>query len=812
MAGFLPKLLLYVLGVPGEGVTRLDGVEFGLLRGSPGIYLSIIGVGLVVGAVCYFRTTESISVGLRLLLAALRFLAVSLVGFGLLGGLILFRVQTNSRQAVAFAIDSSGSMNISDVDGRARIAAVREALKRPAVKRLADKYKLDLYSIASEPRRAATELAGDEDGDREPSSDSASAVRAMGPSNLASGLASIQSAYASGQLRALVVLSDGRDTSGQEWTLPAAGAPVVAIPVGRSADKDLRLSRVEAPGFVYAGDSLAVTASIAHTGLADRSVSVRLSVDGKPQNESRRDLTLNRTGSSEKVVLETVLKEAGLKRLTVQVAPLEDEATPLNNEQSVYVDVRPESIRVLYVEGNPRWEYRHIKDALMVDPAVDPTFLLRVSGEEWLCQGNQLKARKSQPAKGKPDGNGEPGKEGDAADKASKAEKKAPDYIIKNPERGFPRDRLELFPFDVLILGDVARKYLEGGPLRNIYEFVKERGGGLATLGGFHVYSAGSYETSLLNQMLPVDVKDEEEDQFEDRFQAAATPVGLRHPVMQLEWESRKNTKAWKELPVLEGGNVLTRARPGASVLAVHDTEADRILLAAHKFFEGRVLSAGVDTTYRWRLGRREEDAPDYHRRFWSLLVRWLALNPHLRGDSDTLFTNVNQYHVGSPVILMTRMLDKDFNPVEDAAVEFTVEAPGGRVIRYASQASLLTPGLYSCRFVPDEVGPHQFTVRCPQPDGSESIAQLSVEVEESPAELRHPGVDETGLRRLAESTGGDVLALEDLERLPDILGEPTSIETEVRSLEAGRTWAFFALVVLLLGVEWFYRKRRGLS
>ena len=792
MAGFLPKFLLYVLGVPGEGVTRLDGVEFGLLRGSPGTYLSIIGVGLVVGALCYFRTTESISVRLRLLLAALRFLAVALVGFGLLGGLILFQVQTDSRQTVAFAVDSSGSMAIADLDGQARIAAVQEALVRPAVKRLADKYELDLYSIGPEPQHSA----------KEPSSDSVAAIRAMGPSSLASGLASIQSAYASGQLRALVVLSDGRDTSGQEWILPAAGAPVVAIPVGRSADRDLRISRVEAPGFVYAGDSLAVTASIAHAGLADRSVSVSLLVDGKPQNESRRDLTLNRTGTAEKVVLETVLKEAGLKRLTVQTAPVEEEATPLNNEQSVYVDVRPESIRVLYVEGSPRWEYRHIKDALMVDPAVDPTFLLRVSGEEWLCQGNQLKAQKSQPTEEKPVNSGNPGK----------ASKKTPNYIIKRPERGFPRDRIELFPFDVLILGDVARKYLEGGPLRNIYEFVKERGGGLATLGGFHVYSAGSYETSLLNQMLPVDVQDEEEDQFEDRFQAAATPVGLRHPVMQLEWESRKNAKAWKELPVLEGGNVLTRARPGASVLAVHDTEADRILLAAHKFFEGRVLSAGVDTTYRWRLGRREEDAPDYHRRFWSLLVRWLALNPHLRGDSDTLFTNVNQYHVGSPVILMTRMLDKDFNPIEDAAVEFTVKSPGDRVVRYASQASLLTPGLYSCRFAPDEVGPHQFTVRCPQPDGSESIAQLSVEVEESPAELRHPGVDETGLRRLAESTGGEVLALEDLERLPDILGEPTSIETEVRSLEAGRTWAFFALVVLLLGVEWFYRKRRGLS
>jgi hypothetical protein len=160
----------------------------------------------------------------------------------------------------------------------------------------------------------------------------------------------------------------------------------------------------------------------------------------------------------------------------------------------------------------------------------------------------------------------------------------------------------------------------------------------------------------------------------------------------------------------------------------------------------------------------------------------------------------------------MTRMVDKDYNPVEDVEPEFTVKPPSGRVARYLPRASMLTPGLYSCQFVPGEAGQYDLSVKRPRPDGSEGIAQMSVVVEENPRELEYPSVNEPGLRSLAEATGGQVLALNDIGRLSEVLGQPTAQEVEVRTLEFGRSWTFFGLLVFLLTAEWFFRKRRGLS
>jgi len=743
-------------------------------------------------------------------------LAVTLIVFALLGGVLRLTVTEYVRQTVVFAVDGSGSMEVADVGGRKRFDAAAEALSsRAGLDALNDQYELQLYEIGSGPRATSLEdLAGRAepgrgDGDETAGSQSKEGVgqtEPMGLSDLWADLQAIEARYSPDELRAVVLLSDGRDTSAERRASWRGRSPVLTVSVGGTTERDLRVAQVEGPNFAYAGDPLIVEAALEHRGLGGRTAVVGLVVDGKPVPGSKQEITLDSAGRGHSVRMETRQKEAGLKRFTVRVEPMDDEATALNNDQSVYVDVRPETIRVLYVEGQPRWEYRHIKDVLMTDTAIEPTFLMRITGDEWLCQGNQIRGAGSDAGKD----NGDEGAN-EGTDAGATKDAKKPKYIINDPARGFPKDRLELFQFDVLLLGDVSRKYLEGAPLQNIYDFVKERGGGLATLGGFHVYSAGSYETSLINQMLPVVIRDEAEDQFEERFQVFPSPVGLRHPAMRLELDPGANRKAWTELAVLEGGNILTKSRPGAIVLARHDTENERIVFSAHKFFEGRVLTSSVDTTYRWRLGR-PEGAPDYLRRFWGQVVRWLAKNPHLRGRSDTLFADVNQFHLGSPVTLMTRMVDADYNAVEDVQPVFAVKTPSGRVTRYTPRASLLTPGLYMCRFVPDEVGPHNVTVKRPKPDGTEGIAQMDIVVEEDPAELQVPSVDEESLQLLAESSGGQPLLLEEIGNVREILAEPTATEQQAQTVDMRRSWAFFCVVVLLLSVEWFYRKRRGLS
>lgn len=818
MSQTFARILLWLFGLENDGVVRVDRVSADLLYGSMGHFAVIAGLALVLAAVCYGWTTESITWRLRSLLGFVRALAVALIVFALFGGVVRLAMTENVRQTVVFAVDGSGSMGIADVGGRKRFDAAVEALdSHTGLDTLKDRYELRFCVIGRGPREISlgasagrTESGGGDEKEAAGSqrAEDADQTGPMGLSDLWADLLGIEAKYSPDKLRAVVLLSDGRDTSGKKLTAWRGRCPVLTVPVGGRTEKDARVAQVEAPSFVYAGDPLIVEATLEHRGLAGRTAVVSLVVDGKPDPGRKQEITLDSAGRAHTVRLETQQKEAGLKRFTVRVEPLDDEATAINNEQSVYVDVRPETIRVLYVEGQPRWEYRHIKDVLMTDTAIEPTFLMRITGDEWLCQGNQIQAAGSVDGKDDPDG---AASEGAGPEAGPAKDAKKPKYIIKNPARGFPKDRLELFQFEVLILGDVSRKYLEGAPLQNIYEFVKERGGGLATLGGFHVYSAGSYETSLINQMLPVVIRDEAEDQFEERFQVFPSPVGFRHPAMRLELDPGANRKVWTELPVLEGGNILTRSRPGAVVLARHDTENERIVFSAHKFFEGRVFSSSVDTTYRWRLGR-PEGAPDYLRRFWGQVVRWLAKNPHLRGRSDTLFADVNQYHLGSPVTLMTRMVDADYNPVEDAQPVFAVKTPSGRITRYTPRTSLMTPGLYMCRFVPDEVGAHHVTVKRPKPDGTEGIAQMDIVVEEHPTELQVPSVDEDSLRLLAESSGGELIPLEAIGNVSQVLAEPTATEQQVRTVDVRRSWAFFGLVVLLLSVEWFYRKRRGLS
>ncbi|MBI2191151.1 MAG: hypothetical protein HYU36_04125 [Planctomycetes bacterium] len=831
MSAFLTKTLLWIFGLDTGDAAVIERLDFALLYGSFGLLLAAAGLAVVLATLCYARTTEGITTRMRVFLALLRVLSISLVAFALLGGMVRFHLGDQRRQTVVFAVDGSGSMAIEDVRGASRLSAACEALtSSPALRALGAVYDLEFYRLGSPlVRWGGTSGLGGLAGQFSRSGvEAAAAAKGLlppsespgtGNSPLRDNLAEILSRFPKENLRAVVALTDGRDTTGASLGDLSTEVPVFAVPVGQVQGKDVRITRLEAPHYVYTGDPITLVTTIEHSGLGDRSVSLKLLVDGKVQPESEQKITLDKAGTAQAVRLYVQQKEPGLKRFQVHVPALEDEATGRNNEQSVYLDVRPEPIRVLYIEGKPRWEFRHVKDALSTDPAIRATFLIRLTGDEWLCQGYQ--GREDKAAAG-PEGDGGQGTappEGEAkpAEGAGPASSKAAapptaDLLLKNPARGFPQDRLELLQFDVVILGDVPRKDLEGVPLQNLYEFVRERGGGLATLGGFSVYSAGNYESSLLNQMLPVFIQDEEEDQFEERFRVVPSPAGLRHPTLQLDPDPALNAKVWRELPLLEGGNVVTRARPGAFVLARHDTDSNRIIFAAQKFFEGRVLSASVDSTYLWRLGRKEETEPNYHRRFWGLVVRWLARNPQMLGQNDTIFTDVNHYRIGRPILLMTRVVDKDFNPVDDADVRFSAKSPGGRVTRYAPEVSLLTPGLYQCRVVPNEAGPHQFTVNRPRPDGSEGIAQMTVHVEEDPNEFRHPAVHEAALQALAENTGGQIVPLRDVDRLGTLLARPTSREARVIGIEVRRSWTFLLAVVALWTMEWVFRKRRGLS
>ena len=127
--------------------------------------------------------------------------------------------------------------------------------------------------------------------------------------------------------------------------------------------------------------------------------------------------------------------------LEVSAAAFNNETTDKNNSSSHSVRILDEKIKVLYVEGIPRWEFRYLRWVLLRDPRLDVRFLM--------TQGDPALAGSS------------------------------PRHI-----GSLPPNKEDLFKYDLIILGDVPAGYFNTEQLELIDELVKERGGSLMMLAG----------------------------------------------------------------------------------------------------------------------------------------------------------------------------------------------------------------------------------------------------------------------------------------------------------------------------------------
>ena len=128
------------------------------------------------------------------------------------------------------------------------------------------------------------------------------------------------------------------------------------------------------------------------------------------------------------------------------------------------VNVGSEPRRILYIEGEPRWEYKFIRQAEEDDRMVQIASMVRTSENKIYRQG--------------------------IADPKELAD-------------GFPSRPEDLFVYQGLIIGSVEAGYFTPGQQELIREFVDRRGGGLLLLGGQFALADGGWNASNLTDLLP---------------------------------------------------------------------------------------------------------------------------------------------------------------------------------------------------------------------------------------------------------------------------------------------------------------------
>ena len=567
-------------------------------------------------------------------------------------------------------------------------------------------------------------------------------------------------------LAAVVLSSDGADTSGglgadELAEIGAFGVPVHTIGVGRSEiPEDVELSDVTLPDRALPGSTISARVTIRHDGAASTRVKV---YDGDDLLQLV-PVELGADVNSTTAWVEVDLDEAGPHQLRFSVDGEATEEELRNNTRSTLVDVANQQYRVLYFEGEPRWEYKFLRRAVGHDEDLGIATLLRVSPNKFYRQGI------------------------DSAEQL---------------QDGFPTTRDELFTYDALIIGSVEAASLRGEQQEIIRDFVSERGGSLLMLAGPNGLGNGGWGQSAIADVLPARLPATTTDSFRrKKASVLLTPQGASKQMLRFSADADENRAAWGELPEIADYQLTGSLKPAAVTLLNADTEFGEIpLLITQPFGRGHAYILASGGTWRWQMSMPLEDQK--HETFWRQVLRAMVASAP---ENISLVANGNAGDVD--ISLRAEFRDDAFRPVDDIGVTAVASHESGETFSLAMQASGDEPGVFVGTLTPPQSGTWYFEAVAERNGEPIAVSRTSILHESGQAEFFSFRKNRGLLQRLSEATGGQYFEADDLSDLPDLLRYSSSgiTETEYRAI-----WdapAVFLLLLMLKASEWLLRRR----
>ena len=523
---------------------------------------------------------------------------------------------------IAVLVDDSRSMAISE-DGLTRPGSSRQALQNGVLASLNRSFLTRLYRVDDVVARI----------------DRLEELKPSAPSTrIGDSLKQLSEETSDLPIGAVVLLSDGADNAGGIGAdaisaLRARHIPVHTVGFGRErAAHDVELEDAVVAPRALAGSRLAAKITFRHRGYAGArlNLTVRDISGGQGKTLAARMVTLGPEGNLQTETLMFDIGGAGARTLRIAADALPGEENTANNTLTRVVNVGSEPRRILYMEGEPRWEYKFIRQAEQDDRMVQIASIVRTTENKIYRQGIS-----------------------DAKDLAE----------------GFPARPEELFAYQGLIIGSVEAGYFAPGQQEIIREFVDRRGGGLLLLGGQFALADGGWNASSLTELMPTTLptqtgtfhREADPRNGTTHTTAELAPAGVDSIITRLVDDPAANADKWKKLPYLMDYEDVGVPKPGAAVLANLITPEGRKapLLITESFGRGRTAIMATGGSWRWQMSSPLGDTA--HDLFWQQLLRWLVSDTRLatwrlRFPAQVLLDN-------GAVTLAADVRDQQYNP-----------------------------------------------------------------------------------------------------------------------------------------------------
>jgi len=708
---------------------------------------AFVGLGLA-------RRKESLKISRLLVVGILQTAVVALILMMLWKPTLSVEQLRARDNSVAVLVDASASMSYGE--GESRLQQVVAAFNENGViDSLGDVAEVQLHAFS----RDLTSI------------ESLEQVPPPGPAtHIGSALLDILRGAGSSALGAVILVSDGSDNSNELDNTKLAeiagfGIPVHAVGVGREQiPEDVELERVSISPQVSPGARVNAQVSVRHAGADEARLRV---YDGETILVSK-NLSLSDSAGTTTSWVDFDLGGAGLKDLHFVLDSIPGEPNTINNSQFRPIEVSDQRRHILYIEGEPRWEYKFIRRAIEKDLVIRLVTLLRTTPNKFYRQGIE-----------------------------------SSDEL----ESGFPSDRETLFAYDALIIGSFAAAQLSEHQQEMIHDFVSHRGGGLLMIGGRRGLADGGWGNTIVAEVLPATLPELDAPSF-IRWPAEVFPTGPGEEslVTRLDSDLNVSRARWEAMPEIGDFQYLGALKPGAVTLLEAVIQGTTHPLLVHQRFGlGTAFIMATGGTWRWQMQMDHEDQS--HETFWRQLLHALV-----SGVPRPVTLSAEQLFYGddAEVVFRGEVRDSRFNPVDDASVSlsFTLDSGPARSMEMISVPS--APGTYEATLEADTPGMYRFEVQARAGETHLGSALLAARRQDGIAEHFQIQQNRPLLERLSDLTGGQYFSLAELDALPEAIRFSEAGIMERRFLDLWNMPIVFLFLIFLKGSEWLLRLAWG--
>lgn len=609
------------------------------------------------------------------------------------------------------------------------------------------------------------------------------------------------SSLAGKNVAGVIVFSDGRANAGEDpgaiaSFLKERAIPIYTIGIGNpDPPKDIRVTELLANPRVYKDDQDTVifAGQMEATGYAGQTVEavlLRKKVGEEEFKEvAKQDIEIKDDEFIKKFNFEVDKKVAGTFKYTLwvgkrsglgKIQALKDESNSKNNYKPRDLTVIEDDTRVLMICGAPNNEYRFLRNLLYREKRLQLSCWLQTADPDFPQDGNKRITE-------------------------------------------LPRTQEQLFKYDVIILIDPREDLLDPAWATLLEKFVGKHGGGLCFIAG-DKNTTDFFDKSTMkaiHDVLPVKAQVREAEsligggsRFTDRWAMKLTSEGENHPITRLSSNPEILKQFWGQLPGFYW-HYPFRPKQAARVL-LESMDPTRVrqgkrspLLAAHYYGPGRTVFSSFDSSWRWR-----NTAISAYQRYWIQLMRYLVEGRLLGGQKRMIVkTDEDEYQLGDVVTVRVKLLKEDFEPMTGASLSGLAKSQDGK-----SQTEVIFKekmdkdedgddvgtGVYLGEFTPEQPDLYDISVEAAALIGEGSRVSTTVQVNLPDIEF----ADTTLNTSLLKGIGKYV-------ELPDLKDLPPKIPSRVQKTP-GKGWVFdlwdngwvLTWLVLLLGFEWYFRKR----